>query len=440
MPTKADYLQLFFDFLGAQDINYCVVGDTKGVPDIILSDIDIVVSVNSLQQLSKLVRGFVDKEQLSLVQLLQHEQTAFYFVLAWMTEKGEIQYLHPDICTDYYRNGKKLLSAQEIVEGCVEARTETGEPKGFRVPRPDMEFIYYLLKKVDKDSLETKHVWHLREEWRKDPQGCIVQIRRFWPGEKAEVLIQAAMVNEWGTVVASLSDLQKSLHSKLSFSFIDLLREFARKVRRVIWPTGLFVVFLGPDGSGKSSVIDKVIPKLSPAFRKTCNIHLRPGLGSKKNRKGTPVTDPHGKPVRGKPSSIFKVLYFLYDYCLGYLFKVRPMLVRSTLVVFDRYYHDLLIDPKRYRYGGGMWLARLVGKLIPKPDLVILLDAPSEVLQRRKQEVSFEETSRQRESYLYLVEKLKNGIVIDASQSIENVTQDTTKSILDFMERRTSRR
>lgn len=108
--------------------------------------------------------------------------------------------------------------------------------------------------------------------------------------------------------------------------------------------------------------------------------------------------------------------YFLFDYTAGYAVKILPALAQNNLIVFDRYYHDLLVDPRRYRYGGPMWLVRWIGKLIPKPDLWVLLDAPPHVLQARKQEVTPQETARQREAYLDLANKLPNFHVVDASQ------------------------
>jgi hypothetical protein len=48
-------------------------------------------------------------------------------------------------------------------------------------------------------------------------------------------------------------------------------------------------------------------------------------------------------------------------------------------------------------------------------------DAPAEVLQARKQEVSFEETERQRLAYLQQVESLGNGYVVRADQALEHV-------------------
>jgi thymidylate kinase len=138
--------------------------------------------------------------------------------------------------------------------------------------------------------------------------------------------------------------------------------------------------------------------------------------------------------------SLLKLGYFSLDYIIGYFGKIYLMLVQSTLVLFDRYYHDILIDPKRYRYNGPMWLARWVGKIIPKPDLFILLDASPEVLQARKKEVPFEETAQQQKTYLELVRGMKNGVVVDVSRPLDDVVVEVNKVILDFMAERTRKR
>jgi thymidylate kinase len=129
------------------------------------------------------------------------------------------------------------------------------------------------------------------------------------------------------------------------------------------------------------------------------------------------------------------------DYTIGYLANILPQLVRSsTLILFDRYYHDLLVDTRRYRYGAQLWPVRLVGWFIPRPHLVFLLDAPPTVLHERKQEVSFEEAARQREEYLKLARDLPNGHVVDASKPLDEVVAEVGKTILDHMAKRTGRR
>jgi thymidylate kinase len=109
-------------------------------------------------------------------------------------------------------------------------------------------------------------------------------------------------------------------------------------------------------------------------------------------------------------------------------------------VLIDRYYYDFFVDQRRYRLAVPPSLVRLGYFFLMKPDLVLLLDAPTEVLQSRKQEVAPAETERQRLAYRELVRGLSNGRVLDATQPPEKVGADIKRAILDFMAQRASKR
>src|SRR5690349_15919526 len=165
---------------------------------------------------------------------------------------------------------------------------------------------------------------------------------------------------------------------------------------------GLHVVLLGPDGCGKTSVVRGVAERLAPAFDRVVIEHLRPGL-LRPARTGTTAAEPHAMPARGMLGSLAKAGVWLADYTLGYALRVRPEMAAGSLVLYDRYSLDALVDARRYRYGGPRWLLEAVWHLAPKPHLVVLLDAPAAVLRVRKQELSLEETARQCSAYRNLV-------------------------------------
>ena len=73
-------------------------------------------------------------------------------------------------------------------------------------------------------------------------------------------------------------------------------------------------------------------------------------------------------------------MYWLLYYGLGYYWITYRPLVDDFLMLGHRHLVDSLVDRKRYRYAGPAWLLRLVWRAIPKPDLIVVLDAPAEVV------------------------------------------------------------
>jgi hypothetical protein len=161
--------------------------------------------------------------------------------------------------------------------------------------------------------------------------------------------------------------------------------------------------------------------QFAPAFRDVLSFHLRPRALPGGAVAGTAVTDPHGQAPRGLIASIAKAFYLAADYFLGYIY-------------------DLLVDSKRVRYGGPSWLLGLVARVVPRPDLIILLDAPAEILWSRKQEVPFDEVVRQRSAYLELARRLPSTVVVNASQPVADVIQEVYRALIAHLSRRTARR
>lgn len=177
------------------------------------------------------------------------------------------------------------------------------------------------------------------------------------------------------------------------------------------------IVILGPDGAGKSSVIQGLLEIMNRKGQVATVRHLKPFLVIPRRDDEIINVAPHGKHPRSSFTSLVKIFVWLMEEWYAYLLQDK----RKELLICDRYYHDLLIDPRRYRYGGPLWAAKLVGKMMPQPALWVLLDAPAEVLHKRKQEVSLNETVRQRQAYLDFVRFQGNNVIIDASRQLDKV-------------------
>ena len=173
-------------------------------------------------------------------------------------------------------------------------------------------------------------------------------------------------------------------------------------------------------------MIDGLMGRLNPAGRVVRMRHLKPRYVAQfRGQPATIVLDPHGKPPRGAASSLIKIWVWLFEEWYARIFQEK----REILLVCDRYFHDLLVDPMRYRFGAPLWTAELVGKLMPRPRLWVLLNAPASVLQSRKQEVLPEETARQCQAYVAFISKQREHVIVDASQPLEKVIADVEKAI-----------
>ena len=439
MDERGQVAQALFDRLSAQGTAFCVLGDARGYLETIPSDIDIAVPPRDFARMPDTISRFCRDLGLRLVQMLRHERSACYFVIAWQDAYGTVLYLAADFCSDYRRGGRLLLRSQELLNGRRKAVEFDDLPRDFMVPAPEVQFVYYLIKRIDKLELDDRRGDFLSRQWHADPDAALRRMVRFWPEPADSGLIaQAAITNEWAGVREALPRLQRALRRATRLKPLELLAEAGRALERVLRPTGMTVAFLGPDGSGKSSVIERATADLAPAFRRTRRLHLRPRLLAPGRR--APVSEPHALAPRDALASSAKLALFVADYLAGYLVRIRPATVRSTLVVFDRYYHDLLADPLRYRYGGPLGLVRALAALVPAPDLWLMLDAPELVLQERKQEVSPSESEMQRRCYLGLAAQLRDPVVLDATGSLPEVTMAATQAILVWLENRVERR
>ena len=199
---------------------------------------------------------------------------------------------------------------------------------------------------------------------------------------------------------------------------------------------GLWVALFGPDGAGKSAVIKRMVCELSIAFDGVERFHFRPKF-RRQWRDAPPQKRPHEKAPRSSLISVLKLIYWLADGWYGYMATIRPARANSRLVIYDRHYDDILIDPRRYRLPAScLWFARLLVRLAPRPDLYVLLDVPAEVVQERKSEVSCEESQRQRQAYLGMFANLPNAVVIDATSSLDVVANQVNSIVLDFLTNR----
>jgi RecA/RadA recombinase len=158
---------------------------------------------------------------------------------------------------------------------------------------------------------------------------------------------------------------------------------------------GGFVLVAGPDGAGKSTVVDAIVARATSAGLTVARAHYRPGLIVGRPERAGPVTDPHAEAPRSSIASVGKLFVTFCDHLIGGHSRWRAQR-RAGLLLLERGWFDMVVDPRRYRLPDHLTrVVRLLGGLLPRPDLVLLLTGDAAQLHARKPEIGVAEVERQ---------------------------------------------
>jgi thymidylate kinase len=226
------------------------------------------------------------------------------------------------------------------------------------------------------------------------------------------------------------------------------------------------VALIGGDGAGKTSIARS----LEESFPLP-NKYLYMGLGTLSSNHALPTTrlarylrlrayknavsksgtdvpevvssrDLHYRSVKRGP--IWEMARFLNRLAEAWYRQLLSLSyqLRGYIVVYDRHFAFDVIptsinsEPQKQKP-----LARieycLLNDLYPKPDLVLYLDAPANVLYERKGEATIDYLQVRTRVLLEQGKKMANFVRIDAAQPLDTVFADVTQHILSFYEART---
>lgn len=414
--TLPQFLELLFDYCDSQNIEYCFARNYADLPnDKQSGDLDLIITAGHA---SDIINWVIATDGLMLVNKTAQKDVDHLFIAGVHWGNG-FHAIQLDLFSNLSWKGIPFLPLENVL---LRARAFSQDNKQIKRPDPIDEMVLSFFSKVINAGMIKDKDW---KRWRvlceKKPQAIRDKFKRRLGDFYSNALIDHI----------ERDDREGVLKNKQRWRFGFLQNNWHQEGLHLgVWMTQYFwsilktrfsfkktsrIVFFGVDGAGKTTTLHGLKQTLENFSKRVDVHHVRPSfLSQKQDDPKTVLENPQGKPLRSPFMSVVKLFYFLGLYWLDAI-KLRR---EPSIKLYDRYFHDMIVDPKRYRFGGSEKLLHFFLKLIPTPDLAVLVDVAPDVAQSRKKEVSEQETERQCQAYREMVPLyFKNHIIVSGEVS-----------------------
>lgn len=445
VSPNASIVSTLFERFSAEAINYCLLRNVEGLPNVIDGDIDILVAPDHLPKVEAILADLA-AESLIVRKIKRNEHLQVFVVspdeIGLAVEEGHpIEGVALDFQTGLQWKGIPYMDAEAVL-------TDRHQEQGFYVPglrHYGSHLACHIL--LDKDYVKSEYRDIIREALSSEGEATFTPLipsigkagvanlyTAFQTGDNAEILSQRKMIT------------RKLLFSSLGSApscFLFLVKKYLRMAGYALAPPGILVATAGPDGAGKSTLIDKTALAFAEEFPLVKKQYMgwrefilptKKLLGIISPSKNKASSEEDDSPTSGqeapKPNWTYNlsILHYFADLWARYIFLIRPALSRGGLVLCDRYFYDVLVREA--------WVCRnrlfrwLLLRLTPKPTVTVLFTGDPEVIVARKQEVSSEEAARQMELFAVLDRHPEKVLKVDVSSPLDRNLADLVNAIV----------
>ncbi len=431
---QANVLAELFIELDNKNIKWMIFRNYEGLPDMNNSkDVDLIIEKEKIKDAEVILKEIMKKNDFT-----RYDHDRFECIWCYtffnISEK-EVSSIKIDFFYGLVWRGSETISFDYLYENSINYNN-------FRVPEPTLDAVLLFLKPLMTGGvIKEKYLPTIKNEVEKNPSKFKKHLNYILDTKIANKVWKELEENKIYNTINFKSQICRSTWFKrfknnpllTLTSFIEhSIREFKR---RIIRKKGNFVCFLGPDGVGKSTIIDLISLEAEKKFIKEKRdveiIHFRPYLfpnigalaeQAKIKKQDKNFHNPHRGKEKNFISSLLRITYYWLDYFLGYYCLIKNKLKNNRVVIFDRYFYDFLADPKRSSIKLPYLIKKIYLRFVPKPDIVFFLHCEADIIYERKQELTMNSIEILLKKYEKLKKDDKRINKIDASLSPKEIT------------------
>jgi thymidylate kinase len=393
-----ELLNVLFDLLN-EKMDYLVLRNHQGLPESNnAKDVDILVASNvNKSQINLIVKEVSALLKANIIWINELDYLSG-FVLARQHLNGHITYAKLDFFYGLKWRGLEFCKYAPILDQRVKV-------KNYYIPAPGHEALIHIVngalygKSINKKYFDIIH--HGIAEHPIQFSDLLMSSGLNDLHDEMIGLMKTYVHNQKNVCLFTLRKklIKALIKNQLS---IDLLVSFTKSVKTEIITRrkfGYLLSFSGPDGAGKSSIMESVIEffQLTGICKQEVAHHFLPEgipplhrlLKFNKKLSKQNYTQPYSEKPVGKISSAIRFLYYVLAFIFAKYKYLKPQFKRNEVVIFDRYYPDLIADPTRARLSlSRELLAPVFSNIAAVPDVALVFVAEAETLIKRKGELT----------------------------------------------------
>lgn len=439
----AKFLKVIFESFCDKKIRYFVLRNYEELPEQNnAKDVDIVIEPNKYHEVSNILISAMHISDIQYYTITQFDRMRCWHIVDYRLKFA----IHIDIIENEIYKGFEYFNFETLYANTINY-------KGFTVLNKAMNTVMLLVQNlVAYKSLKGKYCQTIKRNYVLHKSDIDKQLLVFWGEQTGQKMTKLLDDDDFDTIIKmshlwESTALRRIFMKRPIYTIKNILKFLLGKIYRIIWCPKQFqrlIAVEAPDGTGKTTFINHLIDALQFYYvsdrERFCIHHFRPSivpnLGAVGEKAGVmkqdkDFTNPHRAKPTGFFSSIIRMIYYWIDYLIGVPYLLRKEVQYAQYTIFDRYIYDFIIDPKRSRINLPQWIRVLFAKMVKQPQILFILNADSETIYKRKQELTIPEIERQLNAFSKLKIYNKNTVIIDANKSPAEMVEQAIEVIFE---------